>query len=148
MSALYKSYCTEDFTSVMHKGWQGEIIHSCSNSVHSKGVCMLLKKGLECKILSTLSDGIGRLLLVNIEVNGVNSTLCNVYCPNNVTETVNILSHVKLFGRKHAISKQNMYIGGDFNCVESRIDRVSGVLDRSSSKLTEIKKYLNLVDVW
>ena len=32
--------------------------------------------------------------------------------------------------------------------VKSTIDRVSGVLDRSSSKLTEIKKDLNLVNVW
>ena len=58
------------------------------------------------------------------------------------------MSQVKRFVRKHAISKQNLYIGGDFNCVESTIDRVSGVLDRSSSKLTEIKKDMNLVDVW
>ena len=108
---------------------------------------MLFKKGLECKILSTYSDGIGRLLLVNIEVKGVNCTLCNVYCPNNVTERVNFLSQVKSFVHKYAISKQNLYIGGDFNCVESAVDRVSGMLDRSSSKLTEVKKDLNLVDV-
>ena len=109
---------------------------------------MLFKKGFEYKILSTHSDGIGRLLLVNIEVNAVNCTLCNVYCPNNVTERVNFLSQITSFVHKYALSKQNLYIGGDFNCVESAVDRVSEVLDRSSAKLTEIKKELNLVDVW
>ena len=58
------------------------------------------------------------------------------------------MSQVKSFVHKYAISKQNLYIGGDFNCVESAIDRDSGMLDRSSSKLTEVKKDLNLVDVW
>ena len=81
-------------------------------------------------------------------MNGVNCTLCNVYCPNNITERVNFLSQITSFVHKYALSKQNLYIGGDFNCVESAVDRVSGVLDRSSAKLTEIKKELNLVDVW
>ena len=115
--------------------------------MHSKGVCMLFKKGFEYKILSTHSDGTGRLLLVNIEVNGVNCTLCNVYCPNNVTERVTFLSQITSFVHKYALSKQNLYIFGYFNCVESAVDRVCGVLDRSSAKLTEIKKELNLVDV-
>ena len=81
-------------------------------------------------------------------MNGVNCTLCNVYCPNNVTERVNFLSQITSFVHKYAPSKQNLYIGGDFNCVESAVDRVSGVLDRSSTKITETKKELNLVDVW
>ena len=41
---VQESYCTEDFTSVMHKGWQGEIIHSCSNSMHAKVFACYLRK--------------------------------------------------------------------------------------------------------
>ena len=72
----------------------------------SRGVCMLFKKGFEYKILSTHSDGIGRLLLVNIDVNEVNWTLCNVYCPDNVTERFNFLSQITSFNTNmHYLSK-------------------------------------------
>ena len=42
----------------------------------------------------------------------------------------------------------SIYIGGDFHCVESPIDRASRKLDRSSTVLAEIKNDLKLIDVW
>ena len=44
--------------------------------------------------------------------------------------------------------KQNLYIGGDFNCVQSPFDKVSGSLDKSSNALSKLKEDLNLIDVW
>ena len=43
---LQETYCTPDFVKTFRKGWKGPVFHSCSNSNHSRGVCILLKEGL------------------------------------------------------------------------------------------------------
>ena len=116
---IQETYCTKDFAPIMKKGWNGNIFHSFTSSEHSKGVSILLRKGMECKVLSVHCDKIGRLLLVNIEVNGLKCTFCNVYSPNNVTDRVHFLTEVKEFVQKHSLSRQNLYLGGDYNCVYS-----------------------------
>ena len=141
-------YCTKDFEVIMRKGWNGEIIHSHSESSHSKGVCILFAKDLAYTTISVQCDNDGRTLLVNIEMNGVVYSICNVHCPHDVTDRVKYLAETKCFTQKHAVAKQNIYLGGDFNCVESPLDKVSQRLDKSSTTLTQIKNELNLVDIW
>ena len=145
---LQETYCTKGFDVVLNKGWNGEIIHSYSLSAHSKGVSILFAKSLEYDILSTHSDDVGRTLLVNIEINGIYYSICNVYCPNDVSERVNFLKQTAIFVQQHAVSKQNIYLGGDFNCVDSSLDKVSQKLDKSSSMLAQIKTDLKLLDIW
>ena len=70
-------------------------------------------------------DDVGRLIVANFELNNVNCSVCNVYCPNNVTERIKFLADTKDFVLTHAMTKQNLYIGGDFNCAQSPIDKVS-----------------------
>ena len=48
----------------------------------------------------------------------------------------------------YALSKCNLCVGGDFNCVSAAIDKASGNLDKSSRVLDKIKNDLKLVDVW
>ena len=43
---LQEIFCTDEFIGKIKKGWQGEILHSCSNSKHSKGVSILFAKDL------------------------------------------------------------------------------------------------------
>ena len=82
---LQETYCTKDFEVIVRKGWNGEIIHSNSESSHSKGVCILFAKDLAYNTISVHCDNDGRTLLVNIEMNGVVYSICHVYCPNDVT---------------------------------------------------------------
>ena len=145
---LQETYCTKGFDGIVNKGWNGEIVHSYSPSAHSKGVSILFAKSLVCNIISTHSDDVGRTLLVNVEINGVYYSICNVYCPNEVSERVNFLKQTKLFIQQHAISKQNILLGGDFNCADSPSDKVSQKLDKSSSMLTQFKTDLKLTDIW
>ena len=145
---LQETYCTKGFDVVLNKGWNGEIIHSYSLSAHSKGVSILFSKSLEYDIISTHSDDVGRTLLVNVEINGIYYSICNVYCPNDVSERVNFLKQTAIFVQQHAVSKQNVYLGGDFNCVDSALDKVSQKLDKSSSMLAQIKTDLKLLDIW
>ena len=134
-----ESYCTKEFASIMKKGWNGELVHSYSNSEHSRGVSILFRKHLQYRILSKHCDNDGQLLLVNIELNGIKYSICNVYCPNNVSNRMEFLSNIVTFVETNALSKYNLYVGGDFNCVSALIDKASGNLDNSSCVLDKVK---------
>ena len=145
---LQETFCTEEYDVIMKKGWRGEMVHSFSNSGHSRGVSILFAKDFTYSITSKFCDNEGRMLLVNLEVNGVDYSICNIYSPNDMSERIKFLQNMKLFVQNHAVAKNNIYIGGDFNCVESPLDRASRKLDRSSTVLAEIKNDLKLIDVW
>ena len=91
---LQETYCTKGFDGIVNKGWNGQIVHSYNPSAHSKGVSILFAKSPMCNIISTHSDDVGRTLLVNVEINGVYYSICNVYCPNEVSERVNFLNRL------------------------------------------------------
>ena len=145
---LQETFCTDDFVHKIRRGWQGDIIHSCSPSKHSRGVCILFSKDITYKLISTHKDNDGRILLVNVEINKVEYSMCNVYCPNEVSDRTTFLQYVKEFVKCHAISANNILIGGDFNCADSAIDKANGSLDKSSKQLFDLKVSLSLQDIW
>ena len=109
-----------------------------TSSEHSKDVSILFRTCIDCTIVSVHCDKIGRMVLVNTEVNGIVCTLCNVYYPNNVAKRVQFLTELKAFVINHSMSILNLYTGGNFNCVDCVSDRVSGVLDKSSGAFTKL----------
>ena len=52
------------------------------------------------------------------------------------------------FIETNAISKRNLLIGGDFNCVDSMTDKSTGSLDKSSKFLNDLKNKMCLIDMW
>ena len=145
---LQETYCTKGFAPKMKKGWDGDIMHSFSTSPHSKGVSILTAKGLPYNVISTHCDNDGRLILTNLELNGVEYSVCNVYCPNDLSDRLKFLGALKRFVNTHAVSKKHILVGGDFNCVDSMDDKSSGTLDKSSTELGNLKCQLNLNDIW
>ena len=83
-----------------------------------------------------------------MEIKGIMCTMCNVYCTDYVADRVQFLTELKASVQRHSVSKLNLYIGGDLNCVDSLNDRASGALDRNSDALIKSKKDLCLIDVW
>ena len=144
---LQETYFTKDISDMIRKGWDGNMINNYSNSVHSRGVSILFSKNIPCKILSTHSDNNGRLLLVNFEYENVLYSICNVYCPNDVSDRVAFLTDLNTFLQKNAMSKLRL-IGGDFNCVTSESDKISGILDKSSHTLKLLQTSEQLTDAW
>ena len=65
-----------------------------------------------------------------------------------MSERVIFLKQTAIFVQQHVVSKQNIYLGGDFNCVDSSLDKVSQKLDKISSMLAQIKTDLKLLDIW
>ena len=100
---------------------------------------ILFAKDLPCRIISSHKDNDGRILLVNIEINKVEYSICNVYCPNDVSDRIAFLHYVKQFVKCHATSTANTLIGGDFNCVDDPMDKASRSTDKSSIEFTNLK---------
>ena len=58
----------------------------------SRGVCVILRKTPDIKLLDSVKDAKGRFLLVKVEVNKKMYAICNVYAPNNEKEQVDFVS--------------------------------------------------------
>ena len=48
---LQETYCTDSFVSKFTRGWSGEIFHCVTDSVHSRGVCIMFKKDLQYSVI-------------------------------------------------------------------------------------------------
>ena len=63
--------------------WGGNIIFSYG-SHDSRGVCILIDPSVQSlKILYSLSDDSGRIVLINLIFQGLELSLCNIYAANN-----------------------------------------------------------------
>ena len=145
---LQETYCTQNIENDYKIGCKYQILHSLSNSVHSRGVCNLINLDCEYKVINEHHDIDGRKLLVNIVINDEYYTFVNVYCPNQASFRVQFLKKLTKWINKNALSKQNIIIGGDFNCAETVIDRNNLSTDRSSKHFTGFRLSLDLVDAW
>ena len=145
---LQETYCTKRFSKQFDKGWQGKIIHSFSNSPHSRGVAILFRRNLDYELVSSFTDNDGRIILANIRLGKNDYSLVNIYSPNEVGKRITFLHQVQSFIKTNSISAKHLILGGDFNCVEYADDKVSGILDKSSASLKNLKSDLNLIDIW
>ena len=123
------------------------MLHSCSDSAHSRGVSILFNRKVDYTVLSSHTDKDGRMILVNLKLNNDEFTLVNIYAPNNVSERIAFFNKMKEFIQVHAVNRSKLIITGDFNYVLSTDDRFSGVVDKSTKVLTDIIENLILVDI-
>jgi hypothetical protein len=72
----------------------------------------------------------------------------NVYCPNEFNERINFFRNTSGWVEDHKITKDNVFVMGDVNCVDDPVDRVSHVLDASSKVFKSFKLNLEIKDVW
>ena len=109
-------YCKSNFIKCFNTSWKGNILHSVTDSAHSRGVCIMFKKILNVEILNTKSCDAGRLLLVNIKINSEIISLVNVYAPNSEIERTSFYSEVEKWIIDHSLNVNNLVIAGGFNC--------------------------------
>jgi len=124
-----------------------EIFHNSYGS--SRGVCILLNKKLDKKIISTREDDDGNFILLNMEISGVKVTVGAVYGPNH--DDMNFFENLK--NAVLNLGNSNIILGGDWNLTwdTSDVDLNIDVLNmvnipsrRRSNKLREISEELNI----
>ena len=73
--------------------WGAELICSHGSSI-SRGVAILIKKGLGCVIHSQIVDTLGRYIIVKAAIKDKMYVLVNIYAPNKDEDIIKFLKNV------------------------------------------------------
>ena len=97
--------------------WGSEIMLS-RGSCNSRGVAILLKRGVDFSIQSKILDPLGRFIIPKAEIADTTYVLIiNIYAPNKGKEIVNFFKDLTAVLKKANLdTEENIIVGGDFNC--------------------------------
>ena len=86
-------------------------------SNNSRGVAILLKRGVDFCVRSKILDPLGRFIIVKAEIADTTYVLINIYAPNKDKEIVNFFQDLTTVLKKENLdTEENIIVGGDFNC--------------------------------
>ena len=140
---LQETYWTDGLLSSIEKDWGAKIILN-QGSQHSKGTDLLFSDKLNFDLINIHKTEDGRMILVNIKIEDKHLTLINIYAPNSQNERKTFFNKLQKWSMQSALNKDEIIIGGDYNCVEShKLDRHE---NSTYTRDTSLKSYLNLKD--
>lgn len=146
VALIQESHSVDSDFTIWRSQWGGQIL--CSNgSTQSKGVLLLIRRGLDCNIGMTVKDTNGRYLLIEVEINQCPILICNVYAPN--VDSPNFFAEVAQ--QIQAFDNTNIIWGGDFNfAMDPMLDRKSSHVnnDKARDYFLGLAEELQLVDAW
>ena len=145
---LQETYCKKDFVSTFNSSWHGKVIHTVTDSCHSRGVCIMFRENLELEILDSKSSDCGRLLLCNVKIKDEVYCLVNVYSPNVETDRKSFFVMINEWIHNYSSNVSNIVLAGDFNCCLLNNDREpqNHLNDTSRKIFNDLIKDLNLCD--
>ena len=131
--------------------------HGDSNA---RGVAIYFDKNIDFQVKYTYQDGDGRILMILIELDGINVCIINAYAPNLSSNTIDKQTHENFF--EHILEKMNdiktthkvseFILGGDFNLIrDSYYDAYGGspiLYHRSINIIDKIIQEHSLSDVF
>ena len=111
-----------------HSGkMNGEVKCFSHGTRHSKGTCVLLNPAIQdSKIKNSLSDNLGRIVLINSILNGLELSLCNIYSPNDQAEQLRFIEELNNYLIDQS-ELMTLIIGGDWNCTLTKKDKKGGL---------------------
>ena len=113
---MQEVHCTKKTVGKLRRAWNGKSFFSLTNSAHSRGVAILLRKDLSAVVLNHSSDNHGRQLILNVELNNQTISLVNIYAPNIEKERILFFSQLSQWITTESKSVNDSICGGDFNC--------------------------------
>ena len=123
---LQETYSELNDESFWKNEWGGEMFFS-HGTRHSKGTCILLNPAIEdSKIKNSLSDNSGRIVLINLILNGLVLSLCNIYAPNDQAEQLRFIEELNNYLIDQS-ELTTLIIGGDWNCTLTKKDKKGGL---------------------
>ena len=121
---------------------------SFTDNSKNKGVGLIFRKDMDCKVLNIKFDHFGRYICIDVNLDGYECKLISVYAPNNGAERKHFFHD--LYG--NFMGSNPIILGGDFNCVENiAIDKLGGNEKRGDTGTDQLKKILtdfNLIDTF
>ena len=114
----------------------------------SRGVTVLFKNTFQYNIKEIIPDTEGRYIIINLFINNENTTIANVYGPNddNPVFFQQFQSNIEKFENSQLI------VGGDFNVVQNYLIDIPSTQNKNNPKAQEViinlKEELDLIDPW
>lgn len=152
---LQETYCTTNVENIWKNQWGGKLLSSFGTN-HARGVTIIFKPGLDVDIINTQKDEIGRMLLLEVKIQGTIFKLINIYSPNLEYNQVQFFNKLKQTVSAFTDDNDNILIGGDFNFIlDTNLDRKGGTEIRETQTRREISNTLEgimsdnyLQDIW
>ncbi|KAJ7995658.1 hypothetical protein DPEC_G00246860 [Dallia pectoralis] len=128
---------------LLEEGWTlGSSFWSGSNIARADGVGILMTNLYIRPKASRVVES-GRILVLDLEIQGSPLRVINVYGPTNVPERVSLYRKLRFL----LLVSTPVLVGGDFNCALRDEDRSKPGRDRSSNELQAIIDDFSLTDV-
>ena len=121
-----------------------------TDSPHSRGVCILIRKNVDIEILNCFPTQDGRILLCNVKFESKTLSLVCIYAPNNESQRRSFFEQIENHINMYASNISHLVIAGDFNCCLQDIDRnpPTHLGDTSRNILESMIDKLHVYDVW
>ncbi len=127
--------------------WEGEAYFSHGTS-SARGSVVLFKPGINLEVHDFKADDCGRFVVLDITINDLRFTLCNIYGPNEDKPEF----FAKVIEIVESYPNDNRLLGGDFNFVLNLdVDKKGGrrkTHTRSQELVLDWMEDTNLVDIW
>ena len=129
----------------LERKWNGKIIWSYGTA-RSAGVAILCSPYFSGEITKFVQDTDGRILSALVLAHWTIFNVINIYAPNEASARKTFFDSLHTY----FLSQNNQVIGGDFNCIESELDRLKPGADFAADRLTmsAFRADLHLIDVW
>ena len=132
--------------------WGSEIMLS-HGSCNSRGVAILLKRGVDFSVQSKILDPMGRFIILKADIADTTYVLINIYAPNKDKEIANFFKDLTTVLKKENLdTEENIIVGGDFNCpINPIIDKKGGLLAPRKLVVDSIECFqdnFDLIDIW
>ena len=120
---------------------------------NSRGVAILLKKGIDCTIHSEIIDPQGRFIILKADIADSKYTLINIYASNKDNDIANFFEKLrKALLEEHFDADEKVIVGGDFNCpMNPFLDKKGGSSAPRKIAIAGIECFqeeFDLVDIW
>ena len=127
----------------------GKILFS-HGTHYSKGVRILLDPTVNSNVECFFSNNTERIVLISTYLNGVKTSLCNIYAPNNQSDQLEFIQELN----NCIVDKSemtNIIIGVDWNCTLTKKDKKGGAFWKPTPVrnllLTTVETF-DLIDIY
>ena len=120
---VQETFCTDKGLYCFNSAWKGTVEHAVTDSAHSRGVSILFNDKINVTIENKHASNDGRILLLNVDINGKSMTLINTYACNTEKQRITLFRKLKKWINLYAKHKENTVIAGDMNCCLRKQDR-------------------------
>ncbi len=148
---LQETHSSTETENTWKKDWGGNIVFN-HGTPQSRGVAILFPRAVEYIVKSTEVDQNGRALLLDIDIEGENMVLVNIYAPTKDKENkqIQFLSFLRTILLKYA--DKSILLGGDLNTyLNTMLDKKGGTnkeLSRFAHGIHDLMEEYNLTDIY